>query len=462
MKRANDPNHRLSSAWEATMRSIRHGGRLLVLAAVGGALGLAGCEVTNPGPVEDRFLNDPAARQGIINGIKRAYSNALAGGCNTPAIARETAGLTRELFPSGNPGTCGISTRAGLGDLPPDQTSGEWNFAQNTRWVAEDAIRRFQENQEGGGFSSSPFAAEALVWAGFANKFLGENWCRVVFDGGSAQPNAAAFERAVGHFTEAVDVAQNAGRQDLVYAAYAGRASARVGLGDWSGAVSDASQVPRDFEFVAEFADVSQDQYNTFFWMRGAQPYRTGSTWNTPYDEYYAETGDPRVAWSLHPNCDTADPDPDASPPLCFGDLARFDMRVPFHRQDKYLSNADPINVASGREMELIRAEALLVDGDWEAAMEIVNDLRADVGVGPWEPENLEEAWTAFRFERGIELWLEGRRMWDLRRWQEEGRPGQMQPLEDPSNPETALLSDRDLCFPIPESEIETNPNVSG
>lgn len=436
------------SVKESTMSTIRRGGRLLLLAAVGGALGLAGCDVTNPGPVEDRFLDDPAARQGIVNGVKRAYSDALGGGCGV-AFAADVASSTREIFPSGNPGTCGISTRSGVGDFPVDQTNGLWNAAQNTRWVAEDAIRRFQETMEGGQFSSSPFAAEALVWAGFANRTLGENWCRVVFDGGSAQPSTAAFERAEGHFTEAISVAQAANRQDLVYAAYAGRASARVGLGDWSGAVSDASEVPQDFELHTEFFDVSQEQFNQFFWSRAAQPYRTMSVWNTPYDEYFAETGDPRVPWSEDPEFE-------------FGDLARFDMRVPFHRQEKYTTRSSPIDVADGREMELIRAEALLVDGDWEGAMDIVNQLRADVGMGPRDADSLEEAWTIFRFERGIELWLEGRRMWDFRRWREAGRPGELQPLEDPSNPETHLQADQTYCFPIPESEIETNPNVGG
>lgn len=410
------------------------------------ALGLTACEVTNPGPVEDRFLDDQTARQGIINGIKRSYSDALAGGCDE-AIARDAGALTREIFPSGNPGNCGVLVQEGIGHLEDDLSDGEWAAAQEARWVAEDAIRRFQETMEGSEFSSSPFVAEAMVWAGFANKFMGENFCEAVIDGGAPQPGSVYFERAEQFFTDALGVAQAAGATDLEDAAYAGRASARVGLQDWAGAVADAGNVPDGFSFQAEFFGVSQEQYNGLRWAVASEPYRTISVWNTPYEQYYAETGDPRVPWELDPSFE-------------FGDLARFDMQVPFRVQMKYPTTDAPIDLADSREMDLIRAEAMLMDGDWQGAMQIVNQLRADVGVDPWQVSNLEDAWTAFRFERGIELWLEARRMWDFRRWEEAGVPGEYQPLEDHNNPDTFLEADRDLCYPIPEDEQNTNPNV--
>ena len=68
-------------------------------------------------------------------------------------------------------------------------------------------------------------------------------------------------------------------------------------------------------------------------------------------------------------------------------------------------------------------------------------------------------------FERGIELWLEGRRMGDLRRWAQAGVPGELQPLEDPSSSEFTGLQPKPeggLCYPIPDSELETNPDVGG
>lgn len=427
-----------------TMSKMRAGANWFVMVLVVGSLAAAaGCDVTNPGPVEDRFLNDPTARAGIVNGIKRAHSDALAAGCGA-IIAADVASATREVFPSGNPGTCGIDTRVGVGDFRPDETGARWEAAQNARWVAEDALRRFQETM-GDGYDSSPFVAEAMVWAGFGNRMLGENFCQVIFDGGSPQPHTDAFTRAEGHFTDAIAVAQAANEPDLVNAALAGRASVRASLGNWQGAVDDAQQVPVDFEFEAGFFNVSQDQYNQFSWATASEPYRTMSVWNTPYDQYFTDTGDPRVGWELDPDCSDPEP-PQDGPGECFGDLARFDMRVPFHIQQKYRANGAAIDVADGREMLLIKAEALMDAGNWQAAMDTVNNgLRAPLGLDPWTPTDADSAWTLFRFERGIELWLEGRRMGDLRRWQEAGRPGQLQPLEDPSNSQSMLNSDRDL-----------------
>jgi hypothetical protein len=113
--------------------------------------------------------------------------------------------------------------------------------------------------------------------------------------------------------------------------------------------------------------------------------------------------------------------------------------------------------------MRLLEAEASLRGGDWATAMTIINQLRADVAVtpplAPWVAANETEAWTHLKRERGIELWLEGRRLGDLRRWEEGGTPGDLDPLEE--DPVLANLDpDRDLCFPIALSEMETNPNI--
>lgn len=157
---------------------------------------------------------------------------------------------------------------------------------------------------------------------------------------------------------------------------------------------------------------------------------------------------DPRTPWTTDPK----------NP---FGELARPCCgRVPFLKQLKYTKVDDPMDIADGREMLLIRAEALLREGKWPDAMQIINGLRADVGVAPWEANSVEEAWSRLKRERGIELWLEGRRMNDLRRWKEEKTPGALHALEDASNPATFLDPDQDLCFPIPVDEAVTNPNV--
>ena len=70
------------------------------------------------------------------------------------------------------------------------------------------------------------------------------------------------------------------------------------------------------------------------------------------------------------------------------------------------------------------------------------------LGLTPWTATNATEAWTALKRERGIELWLESRRLGDFRRWATLSRPGA---AED--------MTGRDLCFATPLSEKQTNPN---
>jgi hypothetical protein len=70
---------------------------------------------------------------------------------------------------------------------------------------------------------------------------------------------------------------------------------------------------------------------------------------------------------------------------------------------------------------------------------------------------DLTEAWRLLKRERGIELWLEARRMGDMRRWKAANTPGALDPLEQPGA--NSHLGQQDLCFPIARSERETNPN---
>ena len=79
------------------------------------------------------------------------------------------------------------------------------------------------------------------------------------------------------------------------------------------------------------------------------------------------------------------------------------------------------------------------------------------------ETATMEEAWSLFKREHAIEQWLEGRRLPALRRWNEAGTPGALQPMEQVSGSltEGSHLETRDFCFPISEAEKDTNPNIS-
>jgi hypothetical protein len=293
--------------------------------------------------------------------------------------------------------------------------------------------------------------AQAYLWAGFANRVLGENMCDAVFDGGPKLANAEYFKRAETHFTKAIEMAS--GNDKL--AAYAGRASARVWLKDWAGAVSDAQQVPIGFTYQLVTDIASPSTRNEIYYINANAPYRAYSGFQTWFKGYYDQTGDPRVAWAT-----------DARFPNGNATLSGYGP-VPWSYALKYSANNSPIRIASGREMVLIRAEALLAtSSDWPGAMTLINSLRSSTvskttnqPLVPWAAANATDAWTFLKRERGIELYLEGRRLGDIRRWADANTPGS---LDWPNYEALTSLFRTNVpskCFPIPDSEIDTNPN---
>jgi hypothetical protein len=131
--------------------------------------------------------------------------------------------------------------------------------------------------------------------------------------------------------------------------------------------------------------------------------------------------------------------------------------RVAFWPQAKHPLSQSPIRLTSGREMRLIEAEAFLRNNDVTNAMASINLVRANAGAGTITAVDQTDAWRLLKRERGIELWLEARRVGDRRRWAAANTPGALDPLEVPGT--ASHLARQDLCFPISRSERETNSN---
>jgi len=400
------------------------------------ALPLVGCdfEVTNPGPVADSFLDDDGAHAAIVAGAAAMLSESL---WKAQLLGGETA---REITRAGRnfagqgvktPPVLGQLSRAGLGNS-------YWSAHQQARWIPEAAVARFERVMEGGA-NSSVHTARALVLSGYANRILGENVCTAVIDGGGPEPNRAYWERAARTFERAITVAQSAGQQQLADAARAGLAQVLGrGLGEWNAAASHAAQIPTEFVHRAQFGDGDVPDFNHIVYISDGASWRDLTVLNSFAEAYYTETGDPRVRWD-----DTG--------------LSNTPLGLRLLRQRKWTSLSDDVNLASGREMRLIQAEALLAQGQVEPAMTLINSLReglvSDHTGAPLDlasASTLEEAWTALKFERRVELWLEGRRMGDVRRWLEEGTPGAMEDLSHAMR----------LCIPVSQSEVDNNVSL--
>ncbi len=441
-------------------REMRGFGRRTLLLGVLGVAGLSGCEVTNPGPVSDEGLvAEPESQQALVTGAVRRMTELVGEGSYTMAL------IGREIFPGGQTGAAGHDVIIQGGHIPPetagssDESAAYWNDAQQARFIAETAIARFTEVG-----ASDDLMWQAHIWAGYAYRVLGEWWCDAVIGGTNPevddQPGTfeegttTYFERAVANFTAALGYAANDNQR---FAALAGRAAAHVWLGNWADAAADAAAVTDPtFAFRQPFDDDEQAYYNAIFWANAYTPYSSYSLDFTWYKDYAINTGDPRVPYiEDHPDNE-----------FTVGSLDGFGQ-VPWSNQGKYTGRTSSMDLADYWEMRLIMAEAILQQGGAPAdAIALINEVRTRAGVAMDAIPaggDADAAWTALKRERAIELWLEGRRRPDERRWSTDGSGGTLG-TEPPTPWEdlTPLFSanPRSYCFDIPAAERDANPNV--
>lgn len=398
--------------------------------AVAGALALGACsgilEVDNPGPIEDEQLQTADAVGGFVAGMSGDLSNAL------DEIVRITGIASDEMAHGGSYAGEGLWYR---GIINPEDVNNQWALMQRARWVAESGIQRIK-TLPGYSYDGDPTAARANLLAGFSNRLLGENVCRAVFDGGPVESDSAHFTRAEGYFTEAIRIAQSKNIIDVLTAAYGGRASVRASLGDWTGAVADAQQVPAAFTYLARFSTNSTRESNSL--VQETYVRREFTVFGTQWAQVF---NDPRVPWdTMYTNA--------ARTAVQKGQ----DGKTNYFRQRKYPDLGADIALTKGAEMLMLRAEAALRNGDIPGAFALINQQRTVYRLAALAaPADINAAWRTLQKEYGAVVWLEARRLWQLRRWNAATGPAH-----------STFLDGRATCIPISLEERQSNPNVAG
>lgn len=413
----------------------------LLPAAVVTLVAACDIDVVNPGRVQETFLSEVEAHEAIVKGIGRAAAEAQ------NYVGYTGAAVSREVHPSGSTGSFGIDVDWQNGELDYETVNTHWNLSQRARWWGDDGIAKIMAT----GAEDQALLAEAYLWTGYAYRLLGENFCVSVIDGDAAGPRSAYYDRAIARFDQAASL----GSGDIAMAAVAARASVKAFMGDWAGAVSDASGIPDGFVWnMPYFATEGNATRNRIQFASQAEPYKAHTQKFTKYEDYSLSDnnadGDPRVPYR------TTDETGDAAVQCC--------GQVPWWPQTKYADSGSDIPLSKGTEMRLIEAEAMLQASDWQGAMAKINGLRSAIGFAAAEASSTADAWTALKHERGVVLWLEGRRLGDFFRWNRDNTPGERHALETPSGSqhEGSHLVQQDLCFPIARGEVDTNPNING
>jgi len=437
----------------------------LLLSAL--ALGACNLDLADPASLEDKYMDNPVIYPALLRGVRGSFTYATAGPVGGRGVYLASALLTDEAVHSGlEPGLRAFSD--GIVSDEYQEVTELWAEISRARWTAEDLVARFDRliaetnpSNESRIRQLNEYLAETLIWAGFSGRVLGDNFCDAVINKGPLQPRTVYYERAEEFFTRALDISIEHGLTEFELLARAGRAQVRMQLGKWAGAVEDAGGVPVEFVYNQIHFYPSERETNGF--RSASLPTNPVFTiWGTPFADWGrrtgTNTGDDRIRYTVE-------------------GLVGHDARRPFYQQIKYNVSAASIAVAKGTEMRLIEAEALLVAGDWEGAVAKIQEVRDYRNISlPLASKlpavtatNIDEAWHALMVERGIELWLEGRRLGDLRRWS-------VTPGRDKVNfnvvrkagndgPETDEIRNvldvpGQFCLPISRIERLTNPNL--
>ena len=425
---------------------------LLPLAGVlvAGAL-VAGCGdsffgVDNPGQIQEQDLNSPQAMQAIVTGMSSDLSAEL------DQIAFLGARYSDEMAATGS---YFLTGRARRGVLEDDDVSTYWEGIQRARFSAENGVERMRRVLGENFGEQKTLGARALFFAGLSNRVFGENFNRVVFQGGEAQPRTAAFERAIPYFEEAISVAQDAGAGDIEQAAKGGLAQVHMNLGNWSEAQSYASQVPTEFQYDALFSRNSGREENEIN--------------NETHERYEmsalgtlaGEVGgpdDPRVPYTdCRENVDNG---------VCTAANGAGGNN-PHLRQEKFPTLGSDIPLVKGTEMRLIEAEAAIRGeavnlGTFTTQ---INEVRtyhdldpisqpSAVGDLDYPATQDDDALSILDRERHLTLWLEARRLNDLTRWDHPFRDGGAVVYTN------NIVSERATMMPVAESECNNNENV--
>lgn len=407
-----------------------------LMAVLTGALllGGAGCDrlldVEIPGRVQEDDLDNPALAATLVAGALGEFECAFNQMVPTNAfltgefissnffLDSNAWGRREEPFMLNSPGEC--PQGRGVADY------GYYTPMQRARWMAEDAARRIEAFPDEAVSDKATMLATLNAYAGYAYIHLGQNYCEIAVDAGPIMTTEEVLGVAVERFTDAIELAQAAGSNDILNMALVGRARALLNLDRLDEAAQDAERVPAGFVRNAGYSTASVRRENSTYNRTETEYLSVGEAWRNLEVE---GAPDPRV-----PVEDTGGPGQD-------GTTRQWN-------QLKYTAREDPIPIASWREAQLIIAEAR----GGQAAVDAMNLVRDLHGLPHLDLNRIDDMLGTILEERKREFFLEGQRHSDMIRHDI--------PFPSGLNHKGQIFQPYE-CMPLPNVERFNNDNIS-
>ncbi len=281
----------------------------------------------------------------------------------------------------------------------------------------------------------SDLLAKALIYSGYDRILLGELFCSAAINRGPELTSAQIFAQAEDKFTQGLAAAQAANDAQLTSLAYMGRARARLDQANLTGADADAKMVPVGFVYNAT-ADVSNG-------VRTNRVYLQFNARAASVDPQFRGLTVPTVSGGAVPDTRIAD---------SATGINGADNHTPLVVSNKYRTGASPIPLGSYQEAQLIIAEA---EGG-QVAVNIINSLRVAAGLpGAFQSTDATVIKNQVIAERSRELYLQGIRLYDVRR-----QGIALNPAAGAAYLHGGVYG-TELCLPLPDVERNSNPNIA-
>lgn len=334
----------------------------------------------------------------------------------------------RTMPPSAPYGTADCNSQQVPGVYTPlsvARASADTILAKLEGWTDEEVANR------------TKLIGQAAAYAGYSLILLGEGMCSAAINIGPEMTSEQLFAEAKSRFDKAIQAATSAGDATTLHFAQLGRARAYLDMGDLANAATDAAEVPEGF-IVAVNTDAADVRRQNLVYIHITQ----GNF----------SSVDPalrNVMWGSNPD-----------PRVAVTDLGVVgtDGHTELWQADKYAAITSPMPIAKWEEAQLILAEAAVAANDLDGAASIINALHANAGIPTpaydATGKSQEEVLAQVIEERRRELFLEGHRLGDVRRYDLPLVPA----------PGSAYVSGGTYgdqrCFPLPDVERIHNPNI--
>ncbi|MEO7713289.1 MAG: RagB/SusD family nutrient uptake outer membrane protein [Gemmatimonadaceae bacterium] len=285
---------------------------------------------------------------------------------------------------------------------------------------------------------------QAYAYAGYSLILLGEGMCSAAINLGPEIQPPLLFAEAVTRFTKSIASATTANDSTTLNLARLGRARALLDVGGGSNlaaAAADAALIPATF-----VVNTSPDAVNT----------RRQNTVFITISQSAFSTVDPSFRNVLVPGGTTQDPRVVVTDLNRSGTATGSRLFIPA----KHAAVTSPIRIASYAEAQLIIAEHAATTGNQAEAAAAINRARArTAGVPAYTlPAGATTADLIAQIieERRRELFLEGHRLGDMRRY---GLA--FTPAAGTAYPNGGVYGTQ-TCFPLPDVERINNPTIAG